>query len=131
MVAASTRTSGVLTRTSGRPRPRTAGGVTRTSADGTRTRAAGPASTAGGVTGGRVMVDGRNDMYSEQILNDYVSIRNATEDWEELADRYGVEAMILPPEAAVVTQAPQSGDWCEAYRDEVAVLLLRSCASQT
>jgi hypothetical protein len=55
-VAGSTRTSGVLTRTSGRSRPRTAGGVTRTSADGTRTRATGVVSTAGGVTGGRMMV---------------------------------------------------------------------------
>jgi hypothetical protein len=80
--------------------------------------------------GGRVFVDGRNDMYSEEILNDYVSIRNASDGWEGLAERYDVEAMILPPEAAVVTQAPLTGDWCEAYRDDVAVLLLRSCSSQ-
>jgi hypothetical protein len=75
-------------------------------------------------------VDGRNDIYSDEILNDYVSIRNASDGWEGLAERYDVEAMILPPEAAVVTQAPLTGDWCEAYRDDVAVLLLRSCSSQ-
>jgi hypothetical protein len=81
--------------------------------------------------GGRVFVDGRNDMYSEEILNDYVSIRNAADGWQELATRYGVEAMMLSPDAAVATQAPESGDWCEAYRDEVAVLLLRRCPAQT
>lgn len=78
-------------------------------------------------SGGRVFVDGRNDMYSETILNDYVSIRNAADGWEELATGYGVEAIVLPPEAAVVREGPVSGAWCEAYRDAAQVLLLRDC----
>ena len=81
--------------------------------------------------GGRVFVDGRNDMYSEVILNDYSTIRSAGDGWSDLADRYGVEAILLPTDAPVITEAPGSSDWCEAYRDDVAVLLLRSCPGQS
>jgi hypothetical protein len=69
-------------------------------------------------------------MYSEEILNDYSTIRSAGDGWNDLADRYGIEAILLPTDAPVISQAPESGDWCEAYRDEMAVLLLRSCEAQ-
>jgi hypothetical protein len=79
--------------------------------------------------GGRVFVDGRNDMYSDRILDDYVSIRNAQAGWLDLVDRYGVQAIVLPPDAAVTQGAATANGWCEAYRDNVAVLLLKTCAA--
>lgn len=79
--------------------------------------------------GGRVFVDGRNDMYDQQILEDYVSIRNAAEGWQQLIERYRVNAILLPPEAALVSGTAQSAGWCEAFRDDVAVLLLPSCST--
>jgi hypothetical protein len=75
-----------------------------------------------------VFVDGRNDMYDEQILEDYVSIRNAEEGWESLLDSYGADAILLPPEATLVDGAAQVAGWCEAHRDSVAVLLRRDCS---
>jgi hypothetical protein len=79
--------------------------------------------------GGRVFVEGRNDMYSDRILDDYVSIRNAQAGWLDLVDRYGVQAIVLPPDAAVTQGAATANGWCEAYRDNVAVLLLKTCAA--
>ncbi len=76
--------------------------------------------------GGRVFVDGRNDMYSEQILNDYSHLRSADPGWQQLIERYGVQAILLPPSAPLV-QAADGAGWCEAHRDSVAVLLLRDC----
>jgi hypothetical protein len=37
-----------------------------------------------------------------------------------------VQAIVLPPGTAVVGAAADEG-WCEAHRDPVAVLLLRTC----
>jgi hypothetical protein len=68
-------------------------------------------------------------MYSDRILDDYVSIRNAQAGWLDLVDRYGVQAMLLPPDAAVTQGAATANGWCEAYRDNVAVLLLKTCAA--
>jgi len=77
--------------------------------------------------GALVFVDGRNDMYEEQILEDFVAIRNAEEGWERLLAEYGADAILLPPHAALVSGAVQDAGWCEAHRDEVAVLLVSDC----
>ena len=78
-------------------------------------------------SGARVFVDGRNDMYDEQILEDYVAIRNAEQGWESLLDSYGADAILLPPEAALVDGAAQDAGWCEVHRDDVSALLSRAC----
>ena len=78
-------------------------------------------------SGARVFIDGRNDMYDEQILEDYVSIRNAEDGWENLLASYGADAILLPPEAALVDGAAQDAGWCEVHRDDVAVLLVGEC----
>lgn len=77
--------------------------------------------------GGRVFVDGRNDMYGDAILDDYSTIRRADPGWESLLDRYGVEALLFPPDIPLVRGPAQEAGWCEAFRDERSVLLLRDC----
>ncbi len=77
--------------------------------------------------GGRVFVDGRNDMYGQQVLEDYSAIRAADPGWQALAAEYGVEAILLPPETTLTRGPALAAGWCEAYRDAVQVLYLRSC----
>ena len=79
-------------------------------------------------SGGRVFVDGRNDMYSEQILNDYSTIRDVSGDWVSLAQHYGVEAMLFPPYVTIVKGPARDAGWCEAYRDSQSVLLVKDCS---
>jgi hypothetical protein len=81
-------------------------------------------------SGGRVFVDGRNDMYSQQVLDDYSAIRAADPGWEALAARYGVEAILLPPETTLTRGPAVEAGWCEILRDKVEVLYLKGpCAS--
>jgi hypothetical protein len=77
--------------------------------------------------GGHVFVDGRNDMYSQQVLEDYSSIRAADPDWQELADKYGVEALLFPPEITLTRGPAKDAGWCEVLRDKWQVLYLRNC----
>lgn len=77
--------------------------------------------------GGRVFVDGRNDMYDDTILETYSSMRAAEAGWEDELTNWRVDAILLPPDAPLVDAASDAGEWCEAARDEVAVLLLASC----
>ncbi len=78
-------------------------------------------------TGGRVFVDGRNDMYDQQILEDYDAIRQADPNWQELVASYGVEAILLKPEAALTRGPAEHAGWCEAFRNATQVLYLPSC----
>ena len=74
--------------------------------------------------GGRVFVDGRNDMYPQSILEDYSQIRAANDGWSTRLDRSGATAILLPPDAPLVRAAAASG-WCEKVRDAYEVLLAR------
>lgn len=76
-------------------------------------------------TGGRVFVDGRNDMYPESILEEYSAIRAADPGWEAIADRYDATWLLFPPEMAITRGPAADAGWCEAYRDEKQVLLER------
>ncbi|MGH2417204.1 MAG: hypothetical protein ACRDFY_02625, partial [Candidatus Limnocylindria bacterium] len=78
-------------------------------------------------TGGRVFVDGRMHKYAPDVLEDYLAIAGASPGWEQLADRYGVEAMLLRPDAVVTKGIAQEAGWCEVYRDDLQVLLLPAC----
>jgi hypothetical protein len=73
--------------------------------------------------GGTVFVDGRNDMYPQHVLDDFVTVRNAEPGWERLLRGYGIEAVLLPPEAPLVDVI----GWCQVHRDGVAVLLIERC----
>ena len=78
--------------------------------------------------GGHVFVDGRNDMYPEQILEDYSAIRAADPGWEDLAARYHIEAFLLEPDATLARGPATDAGWCEVYRDATQVLLLAASA---
>jgi hypothetical protein len=77
--------------------------------------------------GGRVFVDGRNDMYGDAILEDYSTAVTAGDGWGEILRRYRVTAILLPPDLPLVRGPAQDAGWCEAYRDGHQVLLLRDC----
>jgi hypothetical protein len=74
--------------------------------------------------GGRVFVDGRNDMYPESILDAYTVIRNADSGWDSILAEYRADALLFPPDAPIVRGIAQADGWCEAYRDSRQVLLL-------
>jgi hypothetical protein len=77
--------------------------------------------------GARVMVDGRNDMYDDSILAEYATVRDAAPGWEDIVDRYRVDAMLFPPYRPITRGAAERAGWCEAFRDENEVLYLRDC----
>ncbi|MDX6592762.1 MAG: hypothetical protein QOJ13_1958 [Gaiellales bacterium] len=77
--------------------------------------------------GARVFVDGRNDMYDDSILEEYNLVRGAEPGWEEIPDRYEVDAMLFPPFEAISKGPAVTAGWCEAYRDGNEVVFLRSC----
>lgn len=77
--------------------------------------------------GAKVMVDGRNDMYDDDILREYDQVRHAEPGWEEIVDRWRVDAMLFPPNEPITRGPATDAGWCEVYRDTNEVLYLRGC----
>ena len=65
--------------------------------------------------------------YSQQVLEDYSAIRAADPGWQDLVARYGVNAILLPPETTLTRGPAESAGWCEVYRDATQVLYLPTC----
>ena len=80
--------------------------------------------------GARVLVDGRNDMYSEEILNEYNLVKNAEPGWEAIIDGYDVDALLFPPSEPITKGPAEDAGWCEAYRDDNEVVYLRTVPSR-
>jgi len=76
-------------------------------------------------SGGTVFVDGRNDMYDQEILEAYSAAVAADAGWESTMDAHRVDAILLPPERFPLLAAAQRASWCERFRSDVAVLLLK------
>ena len=66
-------------------------------------------------------------MYDDAILEDYNLVRGAEPGWEEIPDRYEVDAMVFPPFEAISKGPAVTAGWCEAYRDDNEVVFLRTC----
>ena len=75
--------------------------------------------------GGRVFVDGRNDMYSQDILEQYSQIAGAEGRWRNLLDAYEVQAIVMPPDGDLIEALSSDPSWCEADRSTTAVLLIK------
>jgi hypothetical protein len=77
-------------------------------------------------------VDGRNDIYSQQILEDYSRIAAAEGDGRSLLDSYEVSAIVVPPDSYLAAALRSDPTWCSADTSPTAVLLTRGpCSSST
>lgn len=78
-------------------------------------------------SGGTVFVDGRMHKYQPQVMADYLSIVAAEPGWEALVDAHRTDVLLLYPSMLLAKGPATRAGWCEAYRDDLQVLLLRSC----
>ena len=68
-----------------------------------------------------VFVDGRTDLYGDDVLEDYVEIATAGPRAMALLEAYGVTWAIIRPDDALGTLLACEG-WELAYEDRVAVV---------
>lgn len=69
-------------------------------------------------------VDGRTDLFDDEILNDYLIAWSAKPGWEHVIDRWEIKVTMLEPSAPLV-RALESEGWVRHFADNKAVVLLR------
>jgi hypothetical protein len=70
-----------------------------------------------------VFVDGRTDLFGDEILEDYLRIISV-DGWERLLADYQVDTLLIKSGSNLDLFATKSG-WQELYRDSIAVILER------
>jgi hypothetical protein len=75
--------------------------------------------------GRRVFIDGRSDYYGSAVFRDYVCLRAACENWQDLANQYRFQFAFIPPDWALSRALRQSNQWVLRDQDKVALLFER------
>ena len=63
-----------------------------------------------------LFIDGRSDYYGPQVVKDYVALRSAASNWQELVNRYKFDFALIPHDWPLAGALKRSGDW--ALRDQ-------------
>jgi hypothetical protein len=76
-----------------------------------------------------VFVDGRADLYGDDVLQEFQTAVQLRSGWREVLERWNVRSVLLPPYCALAQALVLDPDWHLEYRDSQALLLLRTSRS--
>jgi len=68
-----------------------------------------------------VFVDGRTDLYNDEVIGEWLRVARAEEGWQEVLEQWDVRLILLEPSTPLVYRLEVSG-WKKLYSDEVAVV---------
>ena len=76
----------------------------------------------------RVFVDGRADLYGDDLLRQFLTAVQLLTGWREVLDGWRVDAVLVPPGCALAQGLGLDPQWHVAFSDSKAILLLRKPA---
>jgi hypothetical protein len=74
----------------------------------------------------RVFVDGRADLYGDDLLRQFKTAMQLRTGWRDVLDSWKVEAVLVPPSCALAQALLLDPNWHAAYSDSKAIILLRT-----
>jgi hypothetical protein len=73
-----------------------------------------------------VMVDSRIELFSDALWHDYDRAITAADGWDRVLDRYGIEGVILPPDALLSDELLRSPGWRRVVDGPAGSVFVRS-----
>lgn len=77
----------------------------------------------------RVFMDDRYDLYPTAVAEDMLSLLNKHGDWLGMVRKYDIDVVVWPVADKRVRSLAKSPDWKEIYRDNTAIVMLKSSAA--
>jgi hypothetical protein len=74
----------------------------------------------------RVFVDGRADLYGDDLLRQFKTAVQLRTGWRDILDSWKVEAVLVPPSCALAEALLLDPNWHAAFSDSEAIILLRT-----
>lgn len=72
--------------------------------------------------GAPIFIDGRADVYGDDIIREYVSVIGVDGDPQAVLDRFGIDYVLYPPNTALSDWLDASDRWDRVHEDPVAVV---------
>ena len=73
----------------------------------------------------QVFVDGRTDLFGDEIIEDWARVISKKEGWQEIVDRWQINMILVDQDLGFGTDLKSIG-WSEVYRDETSVVFLNN-----
>lgn len=77
----------------------------------------------------RVFVDGRADLYGDDLLHQFETAVQFRTGWRDILDSWKVEAILVPPSCALAQALLLDSNWHTAFSDSKAMILFRTHAA--
>jgi hypothetical protein len=74
----------------------------------------------------RVFVDGRADLYGDNLLQQFQTAVQLKNGWQDVLDKWNVEAVLVPPSCALAQALLLDPNWHPVFSDSKAIVLLRT-----
>ncbi len=71
-----------------------------------------------------VFIDGRTDLYNDEVINQWLLVVGAEPGWQDVLDRWQVRLILLEPGTPLIRHLENAG-WQVTYEDEIAVVFAR------
>lgn len=71
-----------------------------------------------------VFVDGRTDLYDDEIVGEWLQVVQASPGWEDVLDEWGINLILISPARPISLILEDSG-WRLTYQDEIAWVFSR------
>jgi hypothetical protein len=72
-----------------------------------------------------VFIDGRTDLYNDEVIDEWLQVVWAEPDWEETVTRWDVKLVLLEPGMLISRLLEVNQDWEQVYEDDLAVIYKR------
>ena len=70
----------------------------------------------------RVFVDGRTDLFGDEVLSNWLKIIRTEDGWQEAMKSWKIDAVLIEPDLPIVDALKNEG-WKTQYQDDHSVLL--------
>jgi hypothetical protein len=70
-----------------------------------------------------VFIDGRADLYGQQLLDQFAGTYQLKGDWRQTLQLWNIDTVIVPTDSALATGLRSSPGWTVSYEDSEAVIL--------
>jgi hypothetical protein len=73
----------------------------------------------------RVYIDGRADVYGDELVQEFVHVREGRPAWRVPLDRHGIHTVLVKSDAPLASLLRQDSGWQNVFEDKQAVIFVR------
>ncbi|MBC7222789.1 MAG: hypothetical protein H5T59_00680 [Anaerolineae bacterium] len=73
----------------------------------------------------RVYVDGRTDLYGDEVLEEYLRVTRLEPEWEAILERRGIRLVVVERAEPLANRLREEPGWALLYGDEMASVFVR------